>query len=100
MLVMEIWLQAAEGMPTSVRAGRPRLIALVLKWLQAGLLRSAPAHHRVPLLLCLNYLLVLQHSQWTCMPLCNITVKYAINLVMDQIMPCNLLNTDPPFAFL
>lgn len=30
MLLVEIWLQAAEGMPTSVSAGRPRLIARVL----------------------------------------------------------------------
>jgi len=29
MLLVEIWLQAAEGMLTSVSAGRPRLIACV-----------------------------------------------------------------------
>lgn len=44
MLLVEIWLQAAKGMPTSVSAGRPRLAARVLKWFQAGLLRTALAH--------------------------------------------------------
>lgn len=100
MLVVEIWLQAAEGMPTSVSAGRPRLIACVLKWFQAGLLRTAPTHPCVPLLLCLNYLLALQDSQRTRLPLGNITVQYAINLSMDQKhVLCTLLNTDPPLYF-
>lgn len=93
--MVEVWLQAAEGMPTSVGAGRPKLIACVLKWFQAGLLRTAPANPCVPLLLCLNYLLVLQHSQRTFAP-----VQYSINLIMDQNhMPCTLLNTDPPLYF-
>lgn len=82
-------------MPTSVSAGRPKLIACVLKWFQAGLFRTAPANPCVPLLLCLNYLLALQHSQRTFAP-----VQYSINLIMDQNhMPCTLLNTDAPLYF-
>lgn len=105
MLVAEIWLQAAEGMLTSVSAGRPRVVASVLKWFQAGFLRTAPAHPCGPLLLCLDYLLALQHSQRTFAPVqlraiiitCNITAQYAINLIMDQKhMPCTLLNAYPP----
>lgn len=43
MLLVEISLQAAEGMPTSLGAGRPRLTARVLSQLQAGLHRTASA---------------------------------------------------------